>query len=331
MAHGFTGGAAIGNKLLVVGGYNGTADTNTVELNAVVGCPTPTPTPSGTPSPTPCGGPFRVLIVYADTVVPTSLPAALVAEPGIASVTLFDGGASTPSLAQLQQYDIVVPWSNTSWLDQTTLGNNLGSYLAGGGIVVALNFDWYGSGQSILGTWSTTYTPFTNPGTTNFVAGTLGSCTFAPLCSGVSSLNAFYRETMTLAPGATLAATWNDSTPMIAYKGRAVAISAYVGDSPANYSGQFSRVIANAGVWLAPPCPTPTPSPSATPTPPPTVSISGTATYCSNPTVPAVPGVTMTLTGTSSATTMTDGSGNYSFTGSAVWWELYGDADQGGV
>ena len=132
----------------------------------------------------PCGGPYRVLIVYADSVVPTSLPAALAAEPGIASVTLFNGGTGTPTLAQLQQYDIVVPWSNTGWSSQTTLGNNLGSYLAGGGIVVAFNFDWFGGTQSILGTWATTYTPYTNPGANNFSAGDAGHLHVCPALLG---------------------------------------------------------------------------------------------------------------------------------------------------
>ena len=54
---------------------------------------------------------------------------------------------------------------------------------------------------------------------------------------------------------------------------------------------------------------------SPTPTPPPTIGISGNVDYCSNPALPGVPGVTMTLTGTTSATTTTDGSGNYAFTG----------------
>lgn len=42
-----------------------------------------------------------------------------------------------------------------------------------------------------------------------------------------------------------------------------------------------------------------------------TFSIAGTLTYCSNPSVPAVPGVTLTLTGDSSGSTSSDGSGNY--------------------
>jgi len=76
------------------------------------------------------------------------------------------------------------------------------------------------------------------------------------------------------------------------------------------------------------PTPTPTPTPTATNTPTPTatatdtptptptpgsISISGAVTYCSNPAAPAVPGVTITLTGTSSGTATTDALGNYTF------------------
>jgi len=45
-----------------------------------------------------------------------------------------------------------------------------------------------------------------------------------------------------------------------------------------------------------------------------TVNISGTISYCSDPSIPTVPGVTLNLTGDSSGSTTSDGSGNYSFT-----------------
>src|SRR5216110_601640 len=41
------------------------------------------------------------------------------------------------------------------------------------------------------------------------------------------------------------------------------------------------------------------------------INISGTISYCSNPSVPTVPGVTVTLSGDASGSTSTDGSGNY--------------------
>ena len=61
---------------------------------------------------------------------------------------------------------------------------------------------------------------------------------------------------------------------------------------------------------------TPTPTATATiaPTPTPTpaaITISGTITYCSNPVLPPVPGVTMTLTGSASGLALSDVSGNY--------------------
>jgi glucose/arabinose dehydrogenase len=56
--------------------------------------------------------------------------------------------------------------------------------------------------------------------------------------------------------------------------------------------------------FVATPTPTPTPSP---------IVISGTVSYCSNPNLGPVPGVTVTLTGSASATTMTDTFGNYLF------------------
>ena len=66
------------------------------------------------------------------------------------------------------------------------------------------------------------------------------------------------------------------------------------------------------------PTPTPTPTPAATPTPattptPTPINISGTVSYCSNPVPGPVPNVTLTLTGSASGSTLSDGSGNYTF------------------
>jgi glucose/arabinose dehydrogenase len=58
------------------------------------------------------------------------------------------------------------------------------------------------------------------------------------------------------------------------------------------------------------PTPTPTPVPTATPTP---FGISGTISYCPDPAPGTVPNVTLTLTGSSSASTLSDSSGNYQF------------------
>ena len=54
--------------------------------------------------------------------------------------------------------------------------------------------------------------------------------------------------------------------------------------------------------------------PTPTPTP---ITISGAISYCSNPVPGPVANVLLSLTGTSSGSTLSDGSGNYSFTGLA--------------
>ena len=64
--------------------------------------------------------------------------------------------------------------------------------------------------------------------------------------------------------------------------------------------------------------PTPTPTPTVTPSPPPTVSISGSTLYCSNPSHGPVTNVTLTLSGSNSSSTLSDGLGNYSFAGLVV-------------
>src|SRR5207237_1413712 len=50
-----------------------------------------------------------------------------------------------------------------------------------------------------------------------------------------------------------------------------------------------------------------------TPTPIPFVSISGTVVYCTNPIPGPVPNVTLTLTGSTSRSMLSDSSGNYTF------------------
>ena len=47
------------------------------------------------------------------------------------------------------------------------------------------------------------------------------------------------------------------------------------------------------------------------------MNISGTIIYCSNPSLDPVPGVTLTLTGDAGGSTLSDGSGNYQFSGLA--------------
>ena len=238
----------------------------------------PTPGPTPTPTPAPCS--FRVLIAHTnDHQPPTLLQNEILAEPGVTQVDMFDARNGTPTLQQLQQYDIVFAFSDTAWNDPVEMGNVLADYEDGGGVVIVGTFAWgTGDGGFMQGRWMTGgYSPFDPTNQDNFSLN-IANITdpFHPLMQGVSSLASSFRNGLPLASGASAVATWTDGPPAVAYKtsnGRtAVGINAWLGNE---FAGAWGRVIVNAGRWLPPcgntPTPTPTPRPtataSATPTP----------------------------------------------------------------
>ena len=268
-------GTLNGNTVVVPGGDTSPGiPTNTNEIAVGTGGCTATPTPTAT-----CqagGGPFDVLIVSSDLGVPPStLQSQLQAEPGINSVSLYDAEFNTPTLSDLQQYDAVVVFSNSPFADAVTLGDELADYQDGGGMVTGLQFDWYGSPFGLDGRWITGgYSPFQSPD--GFLSGsaTEATCTFGPICAGVSGLTSNFWGSMTLNAGAQSIGTWNDNTDLAAYKltgsTTAFAVNAYVGDGAPGWSGNYGHFIANAINWAlgSGGCgggtPTVTPTPTAT-------------------------------------------------------------------
>ena len=98
------------------------------------GAPTPTPTATPTPTGTPGGCQFHVLIVYSDLGgPPTDIQNQILAEPGVTGVDLFDAFSGTPTLAQLQQYNIVYAFSNNALSIAVGMGNVLADYAKTGG------------------------------------------------------------------------------------------------------------------------------------------------------------------------------------------------------
>jgi hypothetical protein len=288
------------DRIWLAGGYAPSTPTDSMEIFGICGA-TPTPTPTATASCTP--GSFHVLIAYSDKGgPPATLQSQILAEPGVTGVDLFDAFSGTPTLAQLQPYNIVVAFSNNAYNDAVGMGNVLADYADTGGIVVGLNFNWFGPPFGLDGRWMTGgYTPF-NVGPTNFTTSCLGTYdTSHPLMQGITagSLCAFFRHTLSLSPGAVSVAMYQDNEQLCAYKTNnghtGVGMNAYLGANPEDFSGLFGRVIVNAGRWLlSGPCGTPTPTPTASPSP------TATATATHTPT--ATPTATATFTPTATAT-----------------------------
>jgi len=219
---------------------------------------TPSPTPTATPTATAGGCQFHVLIVYADTSAPTQFQSEILAEPNVVSCDLFDAQAGTPTLGQLQAYQIVVPYSNFPFLNADTLGNNLADYVDGGGIVVQYGFSHYGPGQpyGVNGRWITgNYNPYNYSTNLEFNSFGLGTHNAAhPLMAGVTTLNSNFANIVTLAAGATQVAANTLGESLVAFRPvgahTTVGVIVYVG-TDSTQSGDWGKVVVNAGRWLA--------------------------------------------------------------------------------
>ena len=194
-------------------------------------------------------GSYQVLIAETALELPKKLAGQVAAFPDVAKVDLVDTESSTPTAAQLAPYDVVVSIGDSSYLDREAWGNSLATYVDGGGVVVSTTYDTWDNGGAPTGRWETgAYAPFLLGDNENEFT-TLGSFDAAsPLMKSVppGSLATELNTTNALAPGATLVASWADGRPAIAYKGRVVNISAYIGDGYGEvWGGNFGQIVVN--------------------------------------------------------------------------------------
>jgi hypothetical protein len=194
----------------------------------------------------------RVLLVQADDST-SPLVAGLLGYPDIAAVDVFDSRGATPTLPQLQAYDVVVTWCNYHPADGTALGDVLADYMDAGGKVIMAVFNWNASaGWATFGRFmSGGYCPFLQTNNIDhYATACLGTYDAgSPLMAGVASACDFYRDYVLLAPGATLVASWDDGEGFVAVKDCAVAINSYPGVYY-EFSGDLIPLYHNAVTFL---------------------------------------------------------------------------------
>ena len=120
---------------------------------------------------------------------------------------------------------------------------------------------------------------------------------------------------------------WTATTTLGAPSARSGHVSVWTGNEMIVWGGYYhdgtGRYLNSGGryFWQAAPTPTPEPTPETTPTPPPapptptpsSILISGAIAYCTAPSPGPLPNVVLSLTGSASSSTLSDGSGNYAF------------------
>jgi hypothetical protein len=180
------------------------------------------------------------------------------------------GGSTTPTLTQLEQYSAVLVFSDYSFSDPTTLGNNLASYVNGGGGVVVCFPVFDSVNFGLGGSFVSGYLPFTIVDL--YYDGTplslVSDQPLHPILAGVNSFSggtdSFYSQ-VAITSGSSLVAHWNNGYPLVATKGHVVGLNFYPPSSDAEVgfwisSTDGAKLMANSLAWagnvsVAPPFP----------------------------------------------------------------------------
>jgi parallel beta-helix repeat protein len=199
------------------------------------------------------GGPPDVLIAYADDGGGEPLRSQLLALGGLGTLDVFDAQSATPSLAQLQAYDVVITWSNYPYFDRIAMGDVLADYLDSDGNVICGEFVHYDTTYYGLGG------RFVNDGYDPLYSENLGYPGIwanlgvydpnHPIMQGVTSAGDDYRDLVGLSPGATLIASWDDGEEFVATKRNAVSINSYPGIYN-HWTGDVDMIFHNSIFWL---------------------------------------------------------------------------------
>jgi hypothetical protein len=165
----------------------------------------------------------KVLLCVADSVTykAEDVQTKLRTFPDILQVDYVLTNSVTPTLETLKQYDSVLYWPNTNLLDSTILGNNLADYIDSGGGVVLAVFSYNGGtegpgGRFVSGGYQVL--PYVS---CSYTAGSLGTYQANhPLMTFVQNFSTTTYRCSTSPPvsGATLVASYNDGTPLMACK-----------------------------------------------------------------------------------------------------------------
>ena len=201
--------------------------------------------PAGTPL---SAGAINTLLLAAADV--TQIQSILGAYPDLA-LSYYDARAATPSLGELQAYEVVVVISNFSFADPAGMGDVLADYVDAGGAVVQTVptfFDPGGFGWGLQGRFITDgYGPFIGTGDW-FLFAELGAFDAShPIMAGVTYAGDELRQIMDLDPDAEWVASWTDDE-FVAVKDRVVGLNTFIADGAA-WVGDVPLIVHNSIVF----------------------------------------------------------------------------------
>jgi uncharacterized repeat protein (TIGR01451 family) len=172
-------------------------------------------------------------------------------------VTVWDGNAGTPTVADMQAYDVVFVGNDILWtssaIDKTVLSNNLADYVDAGGKVLVGSFIWsyddwgFGGGRFI----TDDYSPFEIATSDIWDPTTLGAFDPAhPIMAGITSItDAYNHQDQVLSSTGTWVASWADGENFVGVSPNVVGLNQLYFHS-ASFGGQVGELLHNALLYL---------------------------------------------------------------------------------
>lgn len=207
------------------------------------GCAEP---PSGGNVLTPGGG-FSILYAPSEADDP-GYRAAISAITG-GPVDYFNAVGGTPSVALMSGYDCVYTWANSAYADNVTFGNNLATYVDGGGNVVLGAFCTYTQGNFLSGAiMGPSYCPVVSPtGGNHFSSSNYAGDGTTVIHDGVTNYECTFRDVLDLQGGGQQDGSYLDAEIAHAYNPAAAVIySNGAGAFQLGCTGEWPLLIANA-------------------------------------------------------------------------------------
>jgi hypothetical protein len=167
------------------------------------------------------------------------------------TVDYFDAVNGTPTVAQMQNYDCVYTWANFAYQDNVTMGNNLATFVDGGGRAILGAFCTFTQGNFLSGNIMTpAYSPVVSPtGSNHFsnssYAGDGQTCIHST--GPVTNYSCQFRDILVTQGGGLVDGHYQDAEIAHAYRASDadVVYSNGSGASQLGCGGQWAQLIAN--------------------------------------------------------------------------------------
>lgn len=165
------------------------------------------------------------------------------------TVDYFDATVGTPSVELMSSYDCVYTWVNFPYADNVTMGDNLATYVDGGGNVVLGVFATFTQGNFLSGQIMTpAYCPVFSPtGGNHFISSNYAGDGTTVIHDGVDAYECTFRDMLALQGSGQQDGSYVDTEIAHAYNpGAAVIYSNGSGALQLGCTGDWALLVANA-------------------------------------------------------------------------------------